>query len=253
VRPNLITHVATTGATVPDAKMTTPVNQALARKSLAPGRHYEDSGYASPEAMLEAARLGIVLVTPLLTDTSRQARDKSGYDRSAFAADYDARTVTCPQGQASHSWYPTAIRGKPAIVVQFAAGTCRPCPARAQCTTARGGRGLTLPPRDQYEVQAAARAAQAGRDWQHDYQRRAGIEATISQAVTVTGTRRARYRGLAKTRLEHAYSAVALNLHRLDAYWNDTPIDRTRTSHLARLDLSLRLAALASELTNSIS
>ena len=42
--------------------------------------------------------------------------------------------------------------------------------------------------------------------------------------------------------LEHAYQAVALNLWRLHAYWNDTPIDRTRTSHLARLDLSLRLA-----------
>ena len=66
---------------------------------------------------------------------------------------------------------------------------------------------------------------------------------SISAAVTVTGCRRARYRGLRKTHLAHVYSAVALNLHRLDAYWNDTPIDRGRTSHLARLDLSLRLAA----------
>ncbi len=242
-RPNLITHVATTDATVSDAKMTTPVNQALHRKGLAPGRHYQDSGYASPETMLEAAQLGITLVTPLLADTSRQAREKNGYDRSAFDAGYDARTVTCPQGQASHIWSATTIRGKPAVVVQFAAATCRPCPARAQCTTARGGRGLTLPPRDHYELQAAARAGQDSKDWQDDYKRRAGIEATMSQAVTVTGCRRARYRGLAKTRLEHVYSAVALNLYRLDAYWNDTPIDRTRTSHLARLDLSLKLAA----------
>jgi Transposase DDE domain len=99
-------------------------------------------------------------------------------------------------------------------------------------------------PRDLHELQAAARSAQAGQPWQDDYRRRAGIEATISQATAVTGCRRARYRGLAKTRLEHACQAVALNLWRLDAYWNDTPIDRTRTSHLARLDLSLRLAAL---------
>jgi hypothetical protein len=55
----------------------------------------------------------------------------------------------------------------------------------------------------------------------------------------VTGTRRARYRGLPKTRLEHVYSAVALNLIRLDAHWNGRPLDRTRTSHLARLDLAL--------------
>ena len=35
------------------------------------------------------------------------------------------------------------------------------------------------------------------------------------------------------------FSAVALNLIRLDAYWNGRPLDRTRTSHLARLELAL--------------
>jgi transposase len=247
VRPNLITHIATTDATVSDAAMTIPVSTALAARNLAPARHYMDSGYASPQLIADAAGLGITLVTPLRADTSRQARDNSGYDRSAFAVDYDARTVTCPQGNASHSWSQTTIRGNPAIIVQFAARTCHPCPARAQCTTARGGRGLTLPPRDHYDLQAAARAGQAGKHWQDDYNRRAGVEATISQATRVTGCRRARYRGLAKTHLEHIYCAVALNLRRLDAYWNDTPIERTRTSHLARLDLSLQLAAQTTE------
>jgi hypothetical protein len=52
-------------------------------------------------------------------------------------------------------------------------------------------------------------------------------------------TRHARYRGLAKTRLEHVYKAVALNLIRLDAWWNGNPIDRRRTSHLSRLELAL--------------
>ena len=55
----------------------------------------------------------------------------------------------------------------------------------------------------------------------------------------MTGTRRARYRGLPKTKLEHVFSAVALNLIRLDAYRNGHPLDRTRTSHLALLDLAL--------------
>ncbi len=35
------------------------------------------------------------------------------------------------------------------------------------------------------------------------------------------------------------FSAVALNLIRLDAWWNGHPLDHTRVSHLARLDLSL--------------
>ena len=252
-RPNLITHVATTDATVHDAQMTIPVTAALAGKGLGPARHYLDSGYAAAAAVLAAARdHGAALITPLLADNSRQAREKTGYDRSAFAIDYDARAVTCPQGQRSRGWHPVTDRGKPAIVIQFPAAACRQCPARAQCTTSkRNGRQLMIPPREHRDLLAAARAAQDGKDWQADYNRRAGIEAAISQAAAVTGTRRARYRGLAKTHLQHAYSAVALNLHRLDAYWNDTPIDRTRTTHLARLDLSLRLAALT-ELTNSI-
>jgi hypothetical protein len=225
--------------------MTLPVTAALHGKGLGPARHYLDSGYASAAALLAAARdHGAALVTPLLADNSRQARERAGYDRSAFAIDYDARAVTCPQGQRARGWHPVTDRGKPAIVIQFPAAACRQCPARAQCTTSqRSGRQLMIPPRELRETITAAREAQAGKDWQRDYNRRAGIEATISQAAAVTGTRRARYRGLAKTHLQHAYSAVALNLHRLDAYWNDTPIDRTRTTHLARLDLSLRLAA----------
>jgi transposase len=252
LRPNLITHVATTSATVPDATMTTPINQALHHKNLAPARHYEDSGYASPPAILDAAGLGITLITPLLADTSWQARGKTGYDRPAFTIDYDTRTATCPQGHTSHRWTDTRLRGKPAISVQFAAPTCHPCPARAQCTTARGGRNLTLPPRDLHDLQTAARASQASQQWHHDYKRRAGAEATISQAITLTGCRRTRYRGLAKTRLQHIYSALALNLHRLDAYWNDTPINRTHTSHLTRLHLTTQPAAPPEKLTNNI-
>ena len=63
--------------------------------------------------------------------------------------------------------------------------------------------------------------------------------APSAKAVAVTGIRRARYSRLPKTRLEHIYSAVALNLIRLDAYWNGHALDRTRTSHLARLERAL--------------
>jgi hypothetical protein len=60
----------------------------------------------------------------------------------------------------------------------------------------------------------------------------------MHQAVS-HGARRARYRGLPRTRLDHVYMACALNLLRLHAYRTGTPLDRRRTSHLARLELSL--------------
>jgi transposase len=236
--PNLITHVATTEATVPDSQMTAVICGDLAAKDLAPGRGYLDSGYLSAALVVTAlATWGIALIGPLLADTSAQARAGNGYARADFAIDYDGNTATCPQGRTSASWTPCTQRGKDAIMVHFSAGDCGPCPARALCTTGKR-RQLTLPPRDLAEAQAAARAAEKTIPFQADYARRAGVEGTMHQAAS-HGARRARYRGLPKTRLDHVYMACALNLLRLEAFWNGTPLDRQRTSHLARLELSL--------------
>jgi IS5 family transposase len=239
--PHLIVNVETTDATVPDSQMTAPIHSRLAGRHLLPDEHYADSGYPSAELLVSSlADFGIALVTPMLADTSPQARAAAGFDRAAFAIDFDTQQATCPQGRASSSWNPVTQRGTDTIVITFAKGTCGPCPARAQCTTsAAGRRQLTVHPRDVHEAQLAARAAQGTRDFQARYALRAGVEGTIRQGVAVTGMRRARYRGLAKTRLEHASAAAALNLIRLHAWWNGHPLDRTRTSHLARLELAL--------------
>jgi len=242
-RPNIIVGVATTDATVPDARMTDPVHAVLAGRGLLPAEHFVDSGYPSAALVVDSLRRwGVTLVSPLLADQSRQARAGAGYDRTRFVIDFDAQQARCPQGQASTWWNRVTQRGTDAIVIKFAARTCQGCPVREQCTRStspRVGRQLTVPPRGVHQAQLAARAAQDTPDWQARYAVRAGVEGTIRQAVAVTGTRRARYRGLPKTRLEHVYSAVALNLIRLDAYWNGHPLDRTRTSHLSRLELAL--------------
>jgi transposase len=239
--PNLITHVATTDATVTDNQMTAPAHDALAARHLAPGRHYLDSGYLSADAVVQAARSrGIALIGPLLADNSPQART-GGYTQQAFTIDWDRKQATCPEGAVSSTWKPMRTRdGKDAISVRFAAATCRDCPARHKCTTATWtGRQLYLRPHEIHQAAAAARAAEGDISFHADYARRAGVEGTMHQAVAITGSRRARYRGLARTRLEHVCSAAALNLIRLDAYWNDQPLDRRRTSHLARLELDL--------------
>jgi Transposase DDE domain len=88
-------------------------------------------------------------------------------------------------------------------------------------------------PRDLAQAQAAARAAETTISFQADYARRADVEGTMHQAAS-HGARRARYRGLPKTRLDHVYMATALNLLRLEAFWAGNPLDRRRTSHLAR-------------------
>src|SRR6266700_3147615 len=238
VFPNLITHVATTDATVTDNQVTSAIHDDLTAKNLAPGRHYLDSGYLSAALVVSAlATWGIALIGPLLADTSAQARAGHGYARADFTVDYDTRTVTCPQGSTSASRTPCTQHGKNAIVATFSASDCGPCPARGLRTTGKR-RQLSLPPRDLAEAQAAARTAETTIPFQADYARRAGVEGTMHQAAS-HGARRARYRGLPKTRLDHIYMACALNLLRLEAYWTGTPLDRRRTSHLARLELGL--------------
>ena len=239
--PHLITNVETTDATVPDNQMTAPIHARLAERHLLPDEHLVDSGYPSAELLVTSqAEFGIALVTPMLADTSPQARAGAGFDRTAFAIDFGAQQATCPQGHASSSWNPVAQRGADTIVITFAKGTCGPCPVRAQCTTsASGRRQLTVHPREVHQAQIAARTIQSTKAFQARYALRAGVEGTIRQGVAVTGMRRARYRGLAKTQLEHTNAAVALNLIRLHAFWNGHPLDRTRTSHLGRLELAL--------------
>ncbi|GGN56061.1 hypothetical protein GCM10011579_016730 [Streptomyces albiflavescens] len=239
--PRIITNIATTDATVTDAEMTEPIHHMLAARDLLPAEHYLDSGYPSAELIVGVKkRFGVALITPVLLNSSPQARAGAGFDRTAFTIDWDKRQATCPRGNTSTWWSPASQRGTKAIVVKFDKEICRPCLVRDQCTRSKtGGRTLSLKPRDRQEALDHARAQQTDEQWRAKYAARAGVEGTIHQAVVVTGMRRARYRGLPKTHIEHVFAAVALNLIRLDAWWSGHPLDRTRVSHLARLDLSL--------------
>jgi IS5 family transposase len=239
--PHLIVNVETTDATVPDNQMTEPIHAHLGQRGLLPGEHLVDSGYPSAELLVSSQTdYGITLVTPMLADTSPQARAGAGFERTAFAIDFDAQHATCPQGRTSSSWNPVTQRGTPTIVITFSKADCGPCPVRELCTTSTSQRRqLTVHTRQVHQAQLAARAAAHTKDFQTRYTLRAGVEGTIHQGVVTTGMRRARYRGLDKTRMEHTYAAVALNLIRLHAWWNGHPLDRTRTSHLGRLELEL--------------
>ncbi|WP_327241675.1 transposase [Streptomyces sp. NBC_01320] len=242
-RPNVITNVATTALTLPDSKALEGIHQSQQRRGLLPDEHYIDSGYPSAELITgSAARYGVALITPVLLDTSRQAKAKEGFAAHDFTIDWENHQAVCPTGNTSTAWTPNIQNGVTKTVVSFAALDCIPCPFKQQCTTAKSNRRqLSLHPPQMTEALRHARARQQTKDWNTDYALRAGVEGTIRQAVAVTDLHQARYRGLAKTHLEHVYSAVALNLIRLDAWWNGHPLDRTRTSHLARLEL--RLAA----------
>ncbi|WP_285530532.1 transposase, partial [Streptomyces lavendulae] len=230
------TDVHTTDATVPDVKTTAPIQQSLAEHGVKPAEHYLDSGYPSADLITKAMQDGIRMVTPVLLDHSAQARAGEGFEKNAFTINWKTRQVRCPAGRTSSHWNPVKQHGKDAIVITFSVLTCRDCPFQQQCTASeRGRRMLTLRPQELHETLARARTEQKTDTWKNKYALRAGVEGTINQALDITGIRRARYRGLPKVRLQHAFSATALNIIRLDAYWTDTPLRPTRTSRLERL------------------
>jgi len=71
--------------------------------------------------------------------------------------------------------------------------------------------------------------------WKERYHVRAGIEGTLSQGVRAFGMRQSRYIGLAKTGLQQACTAAAMNASRAVRWLAGTPRAKTRTTRFTAL------------------
>lgn len=127
-----------------------------------------------------------------------------GFTIDDFVVDTEASTVTCPAGNT------VALTRK--LNATFGK-LCHGCPFRAQCTTAKAGRKLSL---NLYDPELrAARAAAKHPDFQTDYRRwRPMVERSLSWIVA-NNNRRLRYRGVARNHQWLATRAAAINLRRL--------------------------------------
>ena len=240
--PRLVVHADTTPANMHEAERTAAIHDALATKSLAPSEHLVDSAYVSAGHLVAACtQHGIDLVGPGRPNVSWQSRSGGdAFTLADFTVEWDRKAVRCPEGKESGLWTSNAKHRGPGeiIHVQFRAADCRPCPSRARCTRSRSkyqGRVLAVMPRPEHEALAAARAREGTAEGKRLYAQRNGVEGTLSQAVRAFGLRQARYRGLAKTGLQGAVTAAALNLDRLAAWFAGRPLAPTRTSRFAAL------------------
>src|SRR5215467_2759840 len=128
----------------------------------------------------------IWLVPPSRPD-SYQA--ETGFGLTHFGIDWEAETVTCPEGRISSSWTPVQVTGKSLIKVKFSQSDCKVCPSRTSCTGTKR-RSTTLHPKEQMQALFAARKREETHDFKEVYRHRAGIEGTHSQAVRTMGLRR---------------------------------------------------------------
>ena len=179
----------------------------------------------------------IQLISPVRINASWQAQAGQGFAVPDFSIDWQQQTATCPQGQTTARWKSARNRaGEPIIHVGFDQKICFACPVRKLCTKSKTQpRELTLFPIAQHDALRDAREFQLTPLFQAQYAARSGIEATIAQALRVHDLRHARYIGLAKTRLQHILTALALNIARTVAWLDGRPRAQTRTSHFAAL------------------
>jgi transposase len=163
-----------------------------------------DGGYASAANSGRAHGLGLELVSP-----PRGGNSRGLLPVSAFTIDFTRQQATCPAGQCTERWYPQG-RG---IRIRFAGAVCAACPRRGECTTSANGRTLHISRDYQQLLRDRERAGRP--EFRAEYRRRAGVEATISEAVHRCGLRRSRYRGAAGRSFHAMMAFAALNARRL--------------------------------------
>jgi transposase len=229
--PNLITQVMTTPATTQDSMMGPTIQQDLANRHLLPGIHLLDSGYVDADLLVTAqTQHQIDVIGPPFGSYSRQRREGRGYDLQAFVIEWEAQQARCPQGQTSVHWRPGHnVSGDPVVRIRFDGATCRVCPTRQACTSARGApRQLTIGLQSHHEALQTARHRQETPEFAAQYALRAGVESSLSQGTRRFDLRRSRYLGLARTHLQHLLTATAMNIVRVIAWRRDEPLGGRR-------------------------
>ena len=235
--PYVITHVMTTTANIVDFDATLEVHNALEEKGLLPSEHLVDSGYVKASHIIASQEKGVELIGPMRAPANWQSRTEGAFTMDQFSIDWDKQEVTCPNGKTNSVWKEAKdAHDNDIIRIKFRHKDCIRCVDRFRCMRSKqGGRATILKPKEEYEALKALRVHQVTDDWQQRYNKRAGIEGTISQEVRAQGLRRSKYKGLAKTSLQHAATASATNLQRLEDFWNGVKPEPTRTSQFLRL------------------
>lgn len=174
---------------------------------ITPGQNLEvlgDTAYGTGEARAALEHAGH---TPIIKPAPLRPAVPGGYTIDDFTVDEQAGTVTCPNGLTRRL---TAKR-----TATFGVA-CRGCPLRAQCTTAKDGRSVTLHPHDA-RLRAARHAWATNPALRATYrQHRPMVERSIAWLIGPKGRcRKLRYHGTTANTWWLRTRIAGLNLRRL--------------------------------------
>jgi Transposase DDE domain/Transposase domain (DUF772) len=127
------------------------------------------------------------------------------FPKQAFRLELADGRVICPAEQ-------TAPIPVGATTVHFSAAVCQPCALHAACTTATGGRSITIHPQEAFLQ--TLRVAQQQPEGRARLRQRTTVEHSLARVQQLQGPK-ARYKGLRKNTLDVRRVAVVTNLQRL--------------------------------------
>jgi DDE family transposase len=181
-------------------------------------RVYGDAAYGSGEFLDHLARAGID--SRLKTQPPVAAGGR--YSKDHFYIDLDLDTVTCPAGEEV-----PIRRNQSGDGVAYFESACAACPLRSDCTTAAGGRTITVGRHEALLAQARTQAQDP--QWLDDYRAtRPKVERKLAHLMRRRhGGRRARVRGQNKVAADFNLLAAAHNLARLATLGVRSGPDRT--------------------------
>ena len=220
---NLITHVETAKPNRHDNMQVPSIHEALKAKQLLPKEHIVDMAYMDTELMVDSQKdYGINLHGKMRLNHNWRSKTEGAYTVEDFVIDWELQQVTCPNAKQSVYWKEGLDRkGRhPQISVLFARTDCFSCSKKLHCNRSeRTARTLIFKPKEQHEARQAALKAQETSEWRAVYQKRAGIEGTLSQGVRAFGLRRSRYISHDKTHFQNEAIATAINIVRLNDWF----------------------------------
>jgi transposase len=182
------------------------IEQAEATTGCAVDATLGDCAYGSGETRQAFAAAGRTIVAKVPNPSNQGC-----FPKTAFVLDLDATSATCPAGQTTQDFRPSATGGGQ---FRFAPAGCAACPRRAQCVRGSGGRTVTVHPQER--LLQAARAFQASPAFAESRRRRQAVEHRIARLVQL-GIRQARDVGTPKVRFQLLLAAAVANLTYLAA------------------------------------
>jgi hypothetical protein len=150
-----------------------------------------------------------------LIGPAQPAPQKDGrFTTEDFQVNVEERSAVCPAGKTSTQCSRLEEEATGRVNFRFEFGMhCHDCPLRGQCL-GKGQRHRTLLVGEHHTALQARRQEQQTEAFQQRMKHRNGIEGTQSELGRGHGMRRARYRGLAKVKLQNYFLGAACNVKR---------------------------------------